>query len=69
MWKSDKSSNFLLKAKNNEIWRFETDQINASLENYKYLDPLDLEIKIGNRIIFINSSNNKETSFNWKLYY
>ena len=69
LWKSDKSSNFLLKAKNNEIWRFETDQINASLENYKYLDPLDLEIKIGNRIIFINSSNNKETSFNWKLYY
>ena len=26
LWKSDQLGNFLLKSKNNEIWRFETDQ-------------------------------------------
>ena len=68
IWQSDQSSNFLLKIKNNEIWRFETDKKNILLENYKFLDPLDLEIKNGKRIILFNNFNQKEQVFNWKLY-
>ena len=68
LWKSDQSTNFLLKTKNNEIWRFETDQKNVLLEKYKYLDPLDLEIKNGKRIILFNYLDQKESVFNWKLY-
>ena len=68
IWQSDQSSNFLLKIKNNEIWRFEIDKKNAFLENYKFLDPLDLEIKNGKRIILFNNFDQKEKFFNWKLY-
>ncbi len=68
IWQSDQSSNFLLKIKNNEIWRFETDKKNVLLENYKFLDPLDLEIKYGKRIILFNNFDQKEQFFNWKLY-
>ena len=68
IWQSDQSSNFLLKIKNNEIWRFETDKKNILLENYKFLDPLDLEIKNGKRIILFNNFDQKEQFFNWKLY-
>ena len=68
LWKSDQSTNFLLKTKNNEIWRFETDKKNVVLEKYKFLDPLDLEIKNGKRIILFNDFDQKESVFNWKLY-
>ncbi len=68
IWQSDQFSNFLLKTKNNEIWRFETDKKNVLLENYKFLDPLDLEIKNGKRIILYNNFDQKEHVFNWKLY-
>ena len=68
IWQSDQTSNFLLKIKNNEIWRFETDKKNILLENYKFLDPLDLEIKNGKRIILFSNFNQKEQFFNWKLY-
>ena len=68
LWKSDHSTNFLLKTKNNEIWRFETDQKNVVLEKYRFLDPLDLEIKNGKRIILFNNFDQKESIFNWKLY-
>ncbi len=68
LWKSDQSGNFLLKNKNNEIWRFETDQKNAALEDYNFLDPLNLEIKNAKRILFFNNFQQKLTIFNWKLY-
>ena len=68
IWKSDNSGNFLLKIKNNEIWRFETDKKNVLLENYKFLDPLDLEIKNGKRIILFSNFDKKEEFLNWKLY-
>ena len=68
LWKSDQSTNFLIKTKDNEIWRFETDQKNVVLENYRFLDPLDLEIKNGKRIILFNDFDQKESVFNWKLY-
>jgi len=68
IWQSDNSSNFLLKIKNNEIWRFETDKKDFLLENYKFLDPLDLEIKNGKRIILFSNFGQKEQLFNWKLY-
>ena len=68
IWKSDNSGNFLLKIKNNEIWRFETDKKNVFLENYKFLDPLDLEIKNGKRIILFSNFDQKEQFLNWKLY-
>ena len=68
IWKSDHSGNFLLKIKNNEIWRFETDKKNVLLENYKFLDPLDLEIKNGKRIILFSNFDQKEQFLNWKLY-
>ena len=68
LWKSDQLGNFLLKSKNNEIWRFETDQKNAVLEDYDFLDPLSLEIKNAYRIVFFNNFHQKLTTFNWKLY-
>ncbi len=68
LWQSEQSSNFLLKIKNNEIWRFETDIKNVLLENYKFLDPLDLEIKYGKRIILFNNFDRDEHVINWKLY-
>jgi hypothetical protein len=68
IWQSEQSSNFLLKIKNNEIWRFETDKKNVLLENYKFLDPLDLEIKNGKRIILFSNFDQKEIFLNWKLY-
>lgn len=67
-WKSDSSNNFLLKLKNNEIWRFDSDQKNLLFEEYQFLDPLDLVIKKGYRIVLTNYLNIKETFFNWKLY-
>ena len=67
-WKSDSSNNFLLKLKNNEIWRFDTDQKNLLFEEYQFLDPLDLVMKKGYRIVLTNYFNIKETFFNWKLY-
>ena len=69
LWKSDQSGNFLLKSKNNEIWRFETDQKDAILEGYDFLDPLSLEIKNAYRIVFFNNFHQKLTIFNWKLYF
>ena len=68
IWQSDQTSNFLLKIKNNEIWRFETDKKNVFLENYKFLDPLDLEIKNGKRIILFSNFDQKEYFLNWRLY-
>ena len=68
IWNSDNSGNFLLKIKNNEIWRFETDKKNVLFENYKFLDPLDLEIKNGKRIILFSNFDQKEQFLNWKLY-
>ncbi len=69
VWKSDGSSNFLLKLKNNEMWRFEIDQKNVLFEEYEFLDPIDLEIKNGYRIVLTKNFNEKETVFNWKLHH
>ena len=68
IWKADQESKFLLRLKNNEMWRFETDQKNIIFEQYDFLDPKDLEIKKGYKIVLPNKFSKKEIVINWKLY-
>ena len=51
----------MLKLKNNEIWRFDTDQKNLLFEEYQFLDPLDLVMKKKLQIVLTNYFNIKET--------
>ena len=68
VWNSEKSKYFLLKLKNNEIWRFETDQNNCKLDTYNYLDPKDLQTKKAFRIVLEKGFDGQELSVNWKFY-
>ena len=50
------------------MWRFETDQKNIIFEQYDFLDPKDLEIKKGYKIVLPNKFSKNEIVINWKLY-
>ena len=68
VWNSEKSSYFLLKLRNNEIWRFETDQNNGKLDSYNFLDPKDLQTKKAFRIVLEKGFDGQKLAVNWKFY-
>ena len=68
VWKTNESNYFLLQLKNKELWNFETDMNNGFLENYNYLDPTDLQERIGYKIVLQRRLTTQTFSIDWRLF-